>query len=209
MMNKTTLQIRHSFFAILLTLSVLLLNSGVLLAHGGEDHGDAKPKTAASTAGIVSHSSRIGDLEILIKHPILKPDTSSSARLFITKYATNEPADGVTSGIEVEAANGSVTQVAVEKTDTAGTYQLKMPALPEGTYTMRVGITYTGETDTVTFPGVAVAHETALATSGLSWLRTTLIFLTGLIVLSLFAGLMYFVWRSADDGEIRSETVSA
>ncbi len=189
--------------------SLLFLGLPQVFAHGGEDHGDAKPKTAASTAGIITHSSRIGDLELLIKHLTLKPDTSSSARLFITEYATNKPADGVTSRIEIESSNGAVTPVAIEKTDTPGTYQLKMPALPEGIYTMRVGITYSGETDTVSFSGVSVEHETILAASGLSLLRTTLIFLVGLVVISLFAGLVYFVWRSADEREIRSETVSA
>ena len=74
---------------------------------------------------------------------------------------------------------------------------------------MRAKITYAGETDTVTFSGVKVEHPAAETATGMSWLRTILIFLTGAFVLALFAGLIYFVWRFADEGEIRNETVSA
>ena len=74
---------------------------------------------------------------------------------------------------------------------------------------MRAKITYSGETDTATFSGVKVEHPAAETATGISWLRTILIFLSGSFVLALFAGLMYFVWRFADEGEIRNETVIA
>ncbi len=196
-----------------LLLSFLLLFGGDFqaFAHGGEDHGDSQAKQAPSGKGTISRTSRIGELEVMIKQPVLEPDTATLATLFVTKYATNEPADKVTAAIEIESSNGTLTQVSVEKADAAGSYNLKIPALPEGSYTMRAKITYAGETDTATFSGVKVEHPAAVAASisGMSWLRTILIFLTGTFVFALFAGLMYFVWRSADEGEIRSETVSA
>ena len=180
-----------------------------VLAHGGEDHGDSQPKSTASEKGIITHTARIGELEVLVKHAAFEPDTATLARLFVTKYSTNEAADKLTAAIEIESSNGTVTQVTVDKTDAAGSYNLKIPALPEGSYTMRAKITHAGETDSVTFSGVKVEHPSAETVAGMSWLRTILIFLIGAFVFALFAGLTYFVWRFADEGEIRNETVSA
>ncbi|MEJ7622360.1 MAG: hypothetical protein WKF34_00040 [Pyrinomonadaceae bacterium] len=145
----------------------------------------------------------------MIKHPAIEPDTATLARLFITKYSTNEAADKVTAVIEIESSGGAITQVAVEKVDAAGSYNLKIPALPEGSYTMRAKLTYGGETDTATFSGVTVAHPAVEPATGMSWLRSGLMVLITAMVLALFAGLGYLVWRSADEGEIRSESVTA
>ncbi len=203
-------KVRKAIAGWLLFSSLLILGSNFqVFAHAGEDHGDSKPKTAVSDKGTVSHTSRIGELELMIKHPAIEPDTASLARLFITKYSTNEAADKVTAVIEFESPNGAVTQVAVEKADAAGSYNLKIPALPEGSYTMRAKITYGGETDTATFSGVTVSHPAAETAAGMTWLRSVLMVLVGIAVLALFAGLGYFVWRFADEGEIRNETVSA
>jgi len=43
----------------------------------------------------------------------------------------------------------------------------------------------------------------------MTWLRSILMVLVATVVLALFAGLAYFVWRSADEGEIRNDPVSA
>ncbi len=193
-------------------LTCLLLTIGStfhVFAHGGEDHGDSKPKTAVNDKGTVSHTSRLGELELMIKHTSIEPDTATLARLFITKYATNEAADKITAVVEFESASGVVTQVAVEKADADGSFNLKIPALPEGSYTMRAKVTYGGETDTATFSGITVSQPAAEAATGISWLRSTLMVLVSAVVLALFAGLGYFVWRFADEGENRNDTVSA
>jgi len=203
-------RVRKAAAGWLVVYSLLILGSNLqVFAHGGEDHGDSQPKTAVSDKGTVSHTSRIGELELMIKHPAIEPDTAILARLFITKYSTNEAADKVTAVIEIESSSGAITQVAVEKVDAAGSYNLKIPALPEGSYTMRAKITYGGETDTATFSGVTVAHPAEEAATGMTWLRSLLMVLVATVVLALFAGLAYFVWHFADEGEIRNETVSA
>ncbi|MEP7037628.1 MAG: hypothetical protein ABI891_04735, partial [Acidobacteriota bacterium] len=150
--------------------------SSQVLAHGGEDHGDEKPKAPTTTAGTISRTARLGDVEILLKHPLLEPDTAATARLFITKFATNEPFGDVNSAVEIESANGGLaTEIAVEKTEAGGSYVLKIPAFPEGAYTIRVKANVGGKTDTATFSGVEIAHQqAAAANSGGSWLQTVL-----------------------------------
>ncbi len=198
-----------------LILALMFLAAGNIeriYAHGGEDHGDAKPKTETTDKGTVSHSSRLGDLEVMLKHPLFKPDTATDGRLFVTKFETNEAFKDVVPTVEIEAANGSVTQGTIEKSETAGIFSVKFPALPEGIYTIRTKLTHDGETDTATFSGVEIKNQTLTATEngGMSWLRTVLIGFIFLTILGLFGALSYFVLRLSSAGEsANQETVSA
>jgi hypothetical protein len=197
--NDKTISFKFLSLTTALLLSVALSLIGGLIrvsAHGGEDHGDEKPKTETTTKGTVSHTSRVGDLELMVKHPELQPDTTTTGRLFVTQFASNAPAEKATPTVELESANGAVTQAAVEKTDAVGSFLLKIPALPAGTYTMRAKLTFNGETDTATFSGVEVKAPGAVSSEGFSsWARTALGALAALFVLSLFGALVYFAFR--------------
>lgn len=179
-----------------------------LFAHGGEDHGDEKPKTAATGQGAVLHTTRLGALEIALKHPVFAPDTATEARLFITDFETNEPDRKASPAIEIEAANGAVTTAAVEKSETAGVYTVKFPALPQGVYTIRAKITYDGETDTATFSGVEAAPAAA-ETDAANPAQTLLTAFIFLLAAGLFGGLIYFVLRFNKGETINKKAVSA
>lgn len=210
MKAKKTRNLRRTAASVVLSSLVFLAGVSSIAAHGGEDHGDEKPKTATTAKGTVLHTSRLGEFEVTLKHPALEPDTATTARFFVTRFETNEPAENANPAIEIEAANGAVTQAETEKTDTAGSFIVKIPALPEGVYTVRTKLTYGGETDTATFSGVEVSHAAAeTAAVGAGWLGTVLLFLAGAIVLGSFGVLFYFAWRTADKKQIGEETVSA
>lgn len=196
---------------ILLSFAVALFaDSSQVLAHGGEDHGEAKPATATTTAGTVTRSVQLGDFEIMLKHSALEPDTATTGRLFITRFATNEPIGDANPSLEIESASGTVTEVSIEKTNAAGSYVVKIPALPEGTYIFRTKVGG-GKTNTATFSGVQIAHQEATAADagGTSWTQTALIVILILFALALFGGLAYFALRVFKDKPIRGETVSA
>jgi hypothetical protein len=187
-------------------------NAAPVLAHGGEDHGDEKPKTATTTSGTVTRSTRLGDFEIMLKHSPLEPDTATAGRLFITKFATNEPVGDVNPAMEIESANGVVTEIPIEKTGAVGSYTVKIPALPEGAYTIRTKtIAEGGKTSTATFSGVEIAHqETAAAeTASGSWTQTALMAMLFLVAVGLFGGLAYFAQRVFTNKPLGKETVSA
>lgn len=178
-------------------------------AHGGEDHGDQKPKTTANAKGVVSHSARLGDFEVMVKHPVLEPDQPTTGRVFVTRFETNEPfKDGATT-VEIEATNGTIFTGTVETSEQPGIYNLKFPALPEGVYTMRTKLSYDGETDTVTFSGVDVKPMISASEGGTSWLTTGLIGIVFSLVVLLLCGLVYFVWRFAAAPGLNEEAVSA
>ncbi len=204
------LKIRKSVIGLLL-LFFIAGNSLPIFAHGGEDHGDIKPKTETTDKGTVSRVTRLGDLELMLKHPVFTPDTATTALLFVTKFETNQGFAEVSPAIEIESANGSVTEAKVEKSETAGIFKVNFPALPNGTYTIRAKLTHVGDTDTATFSDVEVASAPIVSVdgNGMSWARTILIAFIFLIVLALFGGLIYFVLRYADNQPITEETVSA
>lgn len=186
-------------------------NAAQVLAHGGEDHGEEKPKTATTTAGTVTRSTRLGDFEIMLKHSPLEPDTATAGRLFITKFATNEPVGDANPAVEIESVNGTVTEIPIEKTDATGSHTVKIPALPEGAYTIRAkAVAAGGKTSTATFSSVEIAHhEAAEEASGSSWTQTALMATLFLIALALFGGLTYFAVRVFKNKPFGEETVSA
>ena len=210
-MNKFRANLKRFGSATAFLILALFGNALQISAHGGEDHGEAKPKTETTDKGTVSHSSRLGDLEVMLKHPLFMPDAATSARLFVTKFATNEGFAEVLPTIEMEAANGTITQPTIGKTDTAGIFNVNFPALPNGTYLIRAKLTHNGETDTATFSGVEVKQKeiSANENSGMSWARTSLIGFIFLVILALFGGLFYFVLHFAESKQVREETVSA
>lgn len=178
-------------------------------AHGGEDHGDQKPKTTANAKGVISHSSRLGELEVMVKHPAMEPDKSTTGSLFITKFETNEPFKLVEAKIEVESASGSIYTATVESGEQPGTYNVMFPAMPAGVYTMRANVSHDGETDTATFSGIDVKPAAVTAEGSISWLSGTLIGVVFLAVIILLIGLMYFVWRFAPGPGVNKDALSA
>jgi hypothetical protein len=193
---------------LVLALMILFLGSttSFVQAHGGEDHGDQKPKTTSNEKGTVSHSTRLGDVELMIKHPALEPDVATQAQLFVTNFETNEPVGNVAAAVEIESANGAVTTATVEPGAQPGVYNIKLPAFPEGNYVVRARITYKGETDTATFSGVRVEPR-AVATKGgaSSWLASAGILIVFGFVVTLLAGLGFLVWNFAGKGAVRNE----
>lgn len=209
---NTNFKLRSLATALLLAFTLGFLGTAVpVFAHGGEDHGDAKPKTETTDKGTVSHSSRLGDLEVMLKHPLFLPDTAMTARLFVTKFETNAGFAEVTPAIEIESSSNSVTEAKIEKTDTAGIFNVSFPALPTGTYTIRTKLTHDGETDTATFSGMEVKSAPIVSADGggMSWARTALITFIFIIVLGLFGGLIYFVLRLGASEPLNEETVAA
>jgi len=185
-------------------------NSVRVFAHGGEDHGAAKPKTETTDKGMVSHTTRVGDLEVMLRHERLIPDAGNAARFFVTKFETNEAYAAVAPAIEIEAANGAVTQATIEKTETAGSFTVKFPPLAEGTYLIRAQLTHGGETYTATFSGVSVENAPAATAAGDgSWTQTALMALLFFVALALFGGLIFLAARALRNKPLREETVSA
>lgn len=197
--------------AFLLSLVLGLFGSASqIFAHGGEDHGDAKPKVAVTTKGTVLRTTRLGDFEITLKHFVLEPDTAATAKLFVTRYATNEPSGDTKPAIEITASDGKTYEASEVSSDAPGSYAFNLPPLPAGNYTMLARLTSNGETDTATFSNVTVEPAAAASLADAAgWARTALLVLAGIAVLGLLGGLGYFAVRFAKPDRINEEAVSA
>ncbi len=193
---------RRTIFFTLNLMAALILSvffaAPTLFAHGGEDHGDTKPAVVSNQKGMIARTARAGDFEILLKHSPLEPDTETAAKLFITRFATNEPFPDAKPTVEITAKDGKTFEASEVKADASGSFSFKLPPLPEGTYTILAKLNAAGKADTATFQSVSVEHAEAksLTGSGL-WLRTVLMFLTAAVVLGLFGGLMFYAFRFA------------
>lgn len=193
----------------ILCISSQVLLPSAILAHGGEDHGDQKPKTTSNAKGVISHSTRLGEIEIMVKHPAMEPDRSTTGALFITRFDTNEPFKLAVAKIEIESPNGTIFNAATEAGEQPGTYRVMFPAMPAGVYKMRTSVSHDGETDTATFSGIEVKAAASAAEEVTSWFSRFAIGLLFILVLFLLFGLVYFVWRFAADPGVSDEALSA
>ncbi len=199
------------FFGLFILGSILftVVSPTAILAHGGEDHGDAKPKTTANAKGVISHSTRLGDLELMVKHPAMEPDKPTTGLLFITKFETNEPFKLANAKVEVESASGAIFNATVAAGEQAGTYSVTFPAMPSGVYKMRTNVSHDGETDTAAFSGIEVKLVAPVAEGETSWFTKLVIGVVFSLVIFLLFGLVYFVWRFAAGPGVNEEALSA
>ena len=199
-----------STFKLLAALVLSVVLAAPVSAHGGEDHGDTKPAVASNQKGTVVRTARAGEFEILLKHPPLEPDTATAAKLFITRFATNEPLTGAKPTVEITAQDGKTFEAPEVKADAPGSYSFKLPPLPEGTYTVSAKLNTAGKTDAATFSDVSVEHSEAAASNNSgSLLRSALMILTAALVLGLFGGLMFYIFRFARNEQLGKKAVSA
>ena len=202
---------RRTIFFTFNLMAMLILSvffTAPIFAHGGEDHGDAKPAVVSNQKGMVARTARAGEFEILLKHSPLEPDSETAAKLFITRFATNEPFADAKPSIEITAKDGKTFEASEVKTDAPGSYSFKLPPLPEGTYTVLAKLNAAGKADTATFSSVSVEHAEAESSTGSSsWVRTVLMVLTAAVVLGLFGGLMFYAFRFARSEQAGGEEV--
>ena len=191
-------------------IAITLIASTVsIFGHGGEDHGNQKPKTTSNAKGVISHSTRLGELEVMVKHPAMEPDKSATGVLFITKFETNEPFKSATAKIEIESDSGAIFIATIAAADQVGTYNITFPAMPAGVYKMRANVSHDGETDTATFSGVDVKQPALNSGTESSWITKSVIGIVFLLVVFLLTGLVYFVWRFAAGQGVNEEALSA
>jgi len=77
-------------FGLLALLLAGPLTTSRLLAHGGDDHGEARPSTVAGATSFSTHA--LSDkFEVLLRYEPLQAGQPAHLRLFVADYATNAP----------------------------------------------------------------------------------------------------------------------
>ncbi len=189
-----------------ITLS-LLASSASVMAHGGEDHSEAAPVVQVG-AGMQTRTARAGEWEVSIKHPVIEPDKEMVARVFVTRFETNEPIGGAS--VFLRFGDGSVQEIAATAGATAGVYEVKLPPVPKGQYALTARVEAGNASETVQFGKVDVTTPPPAAIeSSNSWARTGLIVLAALAALMVLGVVGYRLSQGRGRGGIKEEAVTA
>lgn len=195
---------------ILLALMLTLLMPGTrVFAHGGEDHGDQKAPVVSAGAGLVTRIARLGDFEVMIKHPPIEPDKGIAARVFVTRFETNEAIDKARISI-VLGDGGSSSEVTATASSTPGMYEVKLPPLPKGRYKLAARFSVNGTQGAAQYGSIEVASVPQPAVeNGSSWARTALIALALLVGLGVAGIVVYHIVQNARRDRNKGEAVAA
>ncbi len=190
---------------------IVAVCASISLAHGGEDHGE-KPVAAVSVGGAaLAHVAHAGDWEIVVKHPPVAPDAETGARVFVSRFDTNEPIAGARVVVTLTGADSAPVEVAAIPADALpGMYEAKLPALPEGAYQLAARVEHGGQNVTAEFGALRIASPAPVADAGAGspWARTILIALGLLVGLGLAATFLYRIMRAARRGRTQREVAA-
>ena len=213
--NITNFRLRGLAAAFLMSVALSLFGSTMqVFAHGGEDHGDAKPAALRTNGAAEVRSVRIKDFEVTLKNAPLAPDTESSARLFVTKFATNEPVPNARITLTIEREGDQTEDIAATATDMPGSFVVKLPPIPEGAARLRVRLESADNVDNASLGEVKIAPQVETSAAETSWAQTALYWLLALLAMALVGAIGWFSVRrwqltqNAQDDEIQQEVVS-
>ena len=199
----------HSMLS-LMAAALLLMPTGIASAHGGEDHGDQKVQTVSAAANMTIRAVRAGDYEAAIKYPNIVPDRETVARVFLTRFDTNEPVTKAKITLLLEGTGRAPVEVAATATATPGSYESKLPPTPPGDIKLSARIETGGATEVATIGAIKVAPPQAeAAADGALWARTALIVMGLVALVSLFAALIFIAVSRARRDRVRTETATA
>ncbi len=174
---------------------ILLALPSASSAHEGHDNGAKKPAVAADS-GMIARTARVGDYEVMIKHPKLEPLHEHSARLFITRYATNEPIKEAAANLIIAAKGKEPIKVAAKPSARAGEYELTLPPLDSGNFSFSVIVKTGGVEQTADYGAVTVeTPKTVAGESNLVDTKNVLLWLLSVLSLTVVGMTSYRVWH--------------
>lgn len=199
-------------FALLLLLSA---TGATVFAHGGEDHGEEKASVVSTNGNMIVRTARAGELEVTVKHAPIEPDReTATARVFVTRFDTNEPVGNAKVTLLFTGGSGALVELtAAAAGSAAGMYEAKLPPFPRGEYKFSARVEGGGEEPHTAEYGAlkVVPVPPAAAESGSSWARTALIVFGSLIGLCIVGIVLYRATRIArhNQTEKRNERETA
>lgn len=182
-------------WAVLILIVLALAVPPVSLAHGDEDHGDKK-KAVAAGLGMIARTARVGDYEVMVKHRVLEPLHEHVARVFITRYLTNEPVKDALVTLVMAAKGKEPVKVAAKASSRPGEYEASLPPVDAGTYDLSAAIVAGGASETASYGAVAVESPKPPAeSSGSVEPKNTWLLAITLGLLALLSVTGFLTWR--------------
>ncbi len=119
---------KRSKVALLLLASAL---PGLAAAHGGDDHGEAKPAATALVNG-VSAGAMGETFEVLVKAAESEPNEATALRVFVSDARTNAPLPGAQ--VELSFLGASEVKLPATPAQSAGLYTASATFPSEGSW---------------------------------------------------------------------------
>lgn len=142
--------------AALLVSTAAFVSAMPVLAHGGEDHSEDAAKVVSEAGSKVVRTATAHEMEIVVKHDAVAPDTPWLAELFLTDAATNTPiADA-----KLTLVVGNV-RTSAAPSEIPGMLLADVAAQSAGDYDLAVQIERGGETFDVKVGALTVAAPAA------------------------------------------------
>lgn len=159
-----------------------LLVATAALAHGGEDHGDAKAATpaGATTFSAVATSEQF---EVLLRYAPLKPGADADMRLFLSDFATNAPIKGA----RFIFTSPEDPKLKFETTEKGpGEYLVETTFPAKKAYSMTVQVVAGSQADLLLLEGLVVGKELPVVAAPAAAVQPWLTWKTGLLLLGTF-----------------------
>ena len=159
-----------------------LLVATAALAHGGEDHGDAKAATpaGATTFSAVATSEQF---EVLLRYAPLKLGADADMRLFLSDFATNAPIKGA----KFIFTSPEDPKLKFETTEKGpGEYLVETTFPAKKAYSMTVQVSAGAQADLLLLEGLVVGKELPVAAAPAAMAQPWLTWKTGLLLLGTF-----------------------
>ena len=162
-------------------------------AHGGEDHGDAKPANV-KTATYFSSEAVSGLYELLVKYQPISPGKEASVKLYVSNFNSNVPVDSAS--IQISISGNPNIKLTVTRLD-KGVYEVKGIFPEKKSYNLTVNINAVLGPDLLLVSGINVGKQLPVAVSEVSnithWYSSSWFF----GILGLIAGLsiMFFAMK--------------
>jgi len=177
-------------------------------AHGDEDHGEKKAPAITTSANMLVRVARAGDYEVTLKHPPIAPDQETAARVFVTRFESNEFVGGAKLFFTL-AGSGKSFEAAAAPGNAPGLYDLKLPPAPEGEYKLAARLEVGRTTQTIDYGALSVIVPPPAASSESSRTLPLLITLGILFSLGLIGTLIYRGARQARRDRVKGEAATA
>lgn len=173
----------------------LLFSSTFIMAHGGEDHGDSKPKLSATPKNYFTTTALSDVYELLIKYEPIKPNEDSHFKLFVSDFESNKPVDNAT--ITITSPEDDKLKFEVKQLDN-GIYEIHGNFPDKKNYSLTVNINSSLGPDLISITDIGVGKELpVLETDSLvkvsffnkGWVLITIGFLGALLLMLVFTKL--------------------
>ncbi len=148
--------------SLIVTLLALLLAAPLARlaqAHGGEDHGAAKPSTAAGITSFSTHALS-ETFELLLRYEPLEAGRPAHLRLFVSDYATNAPVPAAR--ITLTTPEDAALKWAVKPLE-PGVYEVEGQFSANKKYSFAANIVAGSRADLLLLEGVEVGKKLPVA----------------------------------------------